>query len=188
MFSLIISCANIPKESVVLTEVIVNDGTNLYDSYLKLVNIQFQYKREMIDDWILTVYVKGIEDLVKDADFEDSKSEFPQILKQSIEHVIEVRDSMQRDLENLRIKINEKILLDRSNYAIVGNSLLHLVKSASDVEVERMKMLETIQNQTGYDLKKLSEELDSLLQKGSHGSKTIEENAKNIQEFFKNFK
>jgi len=167
---LLTGCARIPRESVELSDRIGGGITGEHRAYVALVNLYFDQKRELIDQWIeqkyLPTFVANVRAELKAAG-RDPDVFNEELTVKLMRRVTQRRNEMQADLEKTRHALLDKV---EANHALLRDANLQLtalLKSAADVQDSHSTLAAALTNSrrgtidfAGID-KKLTEYLET---------------------------
>lgn len=165
--SILTSCAVIPKESVQVAEVIQNEGKQMHELNVKLVNEIYREKNRKIDEFIekeyTPVYLTNFfENVPKDTDL---KTELPAMLEVIIPEINTRSNIMKEALEKTRLQIITTLQEDYLLYNQAVTELKNLLLSAVKVKDARNEALAKITQMTNkkIDVDKISGTLDDFI-------------------------
>ena len=167
IFSLLFSCASIPNSTVTLTEGIINEGDNMHQLNISLVNQLFNERRERLNSFITEKYTPAIiesyEKLLPQT--LDYKKELPNIVKSIIPIINRKKDSLQSFLNKQEQEIITSLNANFINYTKITSSLQYLINSAVRLKTNEDHVISAIDKLTGdkLHLKKIDNAIDSVL-------------------------
>jgi len=185
------SCASIPKESIQVAEVIQNEGKQMHELNVKLVNEIFREKSLKIDRFIEKEFtpeylVNFFKDVPEDTDL---KAELPLMLEVIIPEINKRSNLMKEELEKARLQIINSLQEDYLLYNQATLELKNLLVSAVKVKDARGEALAKITQITNnkIDLDKISGTLDNFISQAGKTdiSKVIKDMESTINEILK---
>ncbi|MCX6150085.1 MAG: hypothetical protein NTX22_06145 [Ignavibacteriales bacterium] len=165
-FFFLTNCAHVPKEAIDLSAT-VSKGIqaqqtayqNLYDSYLNL-------KKEKIDEFIKTKYIPTfVGNVRKGLEAEGIKEINDEVMNSILNTIIDKRDSMQTELEKVRIVLWERISQDQMLLLNASNQITSLLKSVTDVQEAANQLLQNTSKTTGIDFMEMDRVFNNYLLK-----------------------
>jgi hypothetical protein len=142
---LLLGCAKIPVQSVVLADALQVEGERMHKLNLVFLNRIFSAKRETIEKFIKEEYTpKMVADFTNKVNKEfpqtDFKKEFPDLLNALMPHINERRDSLINALELQKEKVVEKLNTDFTVFNNAAFELKRLLESAVKVDKEKQAL------------------------------------------------
>lgn len=169
----VVSCANIPKSTPILTKNIIDEGDAMHQLNIALVNQLFTERRTRLNNFITNSYtpevIKKYQSLLPcDVDY---KKQLPNIIKAIVPVINRKRDSLQDLLLKQQQQIISGLNTNFITYAKATSSLQNLMNSAAKLETAEENALSSINNLTGNKLnfKAIESKMDSLLNKTGLG-------------------
>ncbi|WP_435263997.1 hypothetical protein [Tenacibaculum sp. nBUS_03] len=171
------SCVSIPKSSVQLSEEIRKETEEMHKLNITLVQQLFEERRNTINNFIHNKYVPKVVDnyrklLPEELDY---KEQLPSVIKNIIPVILRKKDSLQSLLENQQNQIIGNLNANYEDYNRASYVLHDLITSASKLEAEKRKTMQSIQNLTGQEI-----DVDKIEKSIVNFHHTIEQNLKVI--------
>lgn len=169
LLALLISCASIPNATSTLTKDVINNGDNMHQLNVSLINKLFNERKERLNSFITNTYTPAIIEKYQKLlpTTIDYKKELPNIIKSIIPVINRKKDSLQGLLDNQKEKIISTLNTSFISYTKASASLQNLIDSAVKLKNAEKNALSSINNLTGnkLDFKKIENSFNSLLNK-----------------------
>jgi hypothetical protein len=173
---LLTGCAQIPSQSVDLSQNIGMGIAGDHRAYVGMLNLYFNQKRDMIDQWIeqkytplyiATVRTKLTEKKLDPNSFDEA------LTTDIVQRITRKRDEMQRELEKTRTSLLDRV---ESNHALLigaNNQLTALLLSAVKVQEADSALAASLKDATGgkIDFQQMDEKFNEYLEKAGDISK-----------------
>lgn len=172
---IITGCASVPKESVELNNIIGQALTKQHESQVSLVNQYFALKRERIDEFIQQTYTPKIIENARIAMKNDGKKDFDnQGVIELLKIVLKKQLAMQKELEESRLFILEKIEQDYLEVALGNKAITQLLQSLVSVQESKQNFVRVIETTTNnkLDLSTIDSTIENFLQQTKNDSST----------------
>lgn len=169
LLALLTSCASIPNATSTLTKDVINNGDNMHQLNVSLINKLFNERKERLNSFITNTYTPAIIEKYQKLlpTTIDYKKELPNIIKSIIPVINRKKDSLQGLLDNQKEKIISTLNTNFISYTKASASLQNLIDSAVKLKNAEKNALSSINNLTGnkLDFKKIENSFNNLLNK-----------------------
>lgn len=184
------SCAQLPIETLTLTDAVIEEGKRMHQLNLKLLNKMFEEKRADIDEFIenkyTPEYINNYQSLIpEDIDYE---TELSNIIGRIIPAINARRDSMQLALEEQRVKLANFLMEDYSSYIQASSHLRSLIESEIKLDNQKRIALQKAMDLTGRDLNldEIEDSLDNFIISGGNVGEKIDSLKNSINSIIQN--
>jgi hypothetical protein len=163
-------CANIPQESVTLSQEVSAGIRSIHESNIRFVNQYFNRKKEQI----LELKVTAIHNFFNDVIAGTTRSSAPPIdgaalhsIKDQLAKISAKSDEHTKALEVTRLLVIEKLQQNFNVLLDANSTITGLLQSAVDVDKSKNEGLSKIKELSGgkVDLLSIESEMDSFLSK-----------------------
>jgi len=182
---LLISCATIPKEAVVLNQEVGKRIESTYAAYLNLLNYFFEQRRNRIDE-TMNSYTESLNNNIK-KQLHDGVTEIPiDKMGDILKKISERRDMLHEELEKTRILLVDQLNKDHMQVMQANSNITAILQSFVDVD-EGMRAVTTKSFKAiGVDLKldDITELLDNQLIEAGKIAGEATETYKKIKSLF----
>lgn len=163
--SLLAGCAQIPSQSVELSQGVGTGLEEAHRAYVALVNLYFEQKRGTIDQWIeekfVPLYISTVEKKLGTNSFDAD------LTSDIVQRIVKKRDEMHAALDRTRTTVLDKIEANHAILTRANTQLTALLQSASKVRESNSALTGALKDLSGgkVDFQSLDQKLNDYLEK-----------------------